>query len=81
MRRSCIDRASPLNACILRACAEAADIWSIHRDAPPFVEQSTAQEILVTGIKVRCVHAAWVHAHGQSPSDAAWVQQEQGLTL
>ncbi|KAG1655115.1 hypothetical protein FOA52_007268 [Chlamydomonas sp. UWO 241] len=31
---------------------KAADIWSIHRDAPPFVEQSTAQEILVTGIKV-----------------------------
>ena len=26
--------------------------WAIHREAPPFVEQSTAQEILVTGIKV-----------------------------
>lgn len=33
--------------------AESSDIWSIHREAPPFVEQSTDQEILVTGIKVR----------------------------
>lgn len=31
---------------------EAADTWSIHREAPPFTEQSTEQEILVTGIKV-----------------------------
>ncbi len=31
---------------------DAADVWSIHREAPPFVEQSTDQEILVTGIKV-----------------------------
>ncbi len=33
--------------------AEGEDNWSIHREAPPFVEQSTEQEILVTGIKVR----------------------------
>mmetsp|Transcript_18624 Transcript_18624/g.31753 ORF Transcript_18624/g.31753 Transcript_18624/m.31753 type:complete len:576 (+) Transcript_18624:57-1784(+) len=31
---------------------EAEDYWSIHREAPDFTEQSTAQEILVTGIKV-----------------------------
>jgi F-type H+-transporting ATPase subunit beta len=31
---------------------EAADTWSIHREAPPFTEQSTEQEILATGIKV-----------------------------
>lgn len=32
--------------------ADAADLWSIHREAPEFIEQSTEQEILVTGIKV-----------------------------
>jgi len=31
---------------------EASDNWSIHREAPAFTEQSTEQEILVTGIKV-----------------------------
>jgi len=31
---------------------EASDHWSIHREAPEFIEQSTEQEILVTGIKV-----------------------------
>jgi len=31
---------------------EANDNWSIHREAPEFTEQSTEQEILVTGIKV-----------------------------
>eukprot|EP00878_Enallax_costatus_P000264 GHUV01000332.1.p1 GENE.GHUV01000332.1~~GHUV01000332.1.p1 ORF type:complete len:579 (+),score=155.84 GHUV01000332.1:159-1895(+) len=31
---------------------EAADTWSIHREAPEFTEQSTEQEILATGIKV-----------------------------
>lgn len=31
---------------------ESSDLWSIHREAPEFVEQSTDQEILVTGIKV-----------------------------
>ncbi|GBF96991.1 ATP synthase beta mitochondrial precursor [Raphidocelis subcapitata] len=31
---------------------EYSDLWSIHREAPEFVEQSTDQEILVTGIKV-----------------------------
>jgi len=37
-------------------CSDFADAkhhWGIHREAPPFVEQSTAQEILVTGIKVQ----------------------------
>ena len=29
---------------------------AIHREAPPFVDQSTEQEILVTGIKVSCAH-------------------------
>lgn len=29
---------------------------AIHREAPPFVDQSTEQEILVTGIKVSCTH-------------------------
>lgn len=28
-------------------------MWSIHREAPEFTEQSTEQEILATGIKVR----------------------------
>ena len=28
----------------------------IHREAPPFVDQSTEQEILVTGIKVESGH-------------------------
>lgn len=31
---------------------ESDDLWSIHREAPEFTEQSTEQEILVTGIKV-----------------------------
>ncbi|KAG2423501.1 hypothetical protein HXX76_015249 [Chlamydomonas incerta] len=31
---------------------ECSELWSIHRDAPEFTEQSTEQEILVTGIKV-----------------------------
>ncbi|WIA19663.1 hypothetical protein OEZ85_005594 [Tetradesmus obliquus] len=31
---------------------ESADVWSIHREAPAFTEQSTEQEILATGIKV-----------------------------
>jgi len=31
---------------------EASDNWSIHREAPEFIEQSTEQEILITGIKV-----------------------------
>lgn len=33
-------------------CADAKHHLPIHREAPPFVEQSTEQEILVTGIKV-----------------------------
>jgi F0F1-type ATP synthase beta subunit len=33
--------------------ADAEAQWSIHRDAPEFIEQSTEQEILVTGIKVK----------------------------
>ncbi len=54
------------------------DVWSIHREAPEFTEQSTEQEILVTGIKVRrcLVRAAkarlvgvW-HGYGARPS--AW---------
>jgi len=28
------------------------ELWPIHREAPPFTEQSTEQEVLVTGIKV-----------------------------
>ena len=39
--------------CTAPASADAKHHWGIHREAPPFVEQSTAQEILVTGIKVR----------------------------
>lgn len=31
---------------------DAAETWSIHREAPEFTEQSTEQEILATGIKV-----------------------------
>ena len=39
-------------ACVLARPAGAKAHWPIHRDAPPFVEQSTEQEILTTGIKV-----------------------------
>ena len=39
--------------CGLLGLADAKHHWGIHREAPPFVEQSTAQEILVTGIKAR----------------------------
>lgn len=38
---------------------EAAETWSIHREAPEFTEQSTEQEILATGIKVRWDCAVW----------------------
>lgn len=38
-----VDEAGPI---------EASDFWSIHREAPDFTEQSTEQEILITGIKV-----------------------------
>ena len=31
---------------------EAEDVWSIHRDAPPFSEQKTATTVFETGIKV-----------------------------
>eukprot|EP00798_Chlamydomonas_sp_ICE-L_P004197 gene4197-14302_t len=31
---------------------DCSDTWSIHREAPAFSEQSTEQEILITGIKV-----------------------------
>jgi hypothetical protein len=59
---------------LLHLDAESADVWSIHREAPEFTEQSTEQEILATGIKVRCMaawlrgstaatHAAWQRAH------------------
>lgn len=35
-----------------RGPIDASTFYPIHRDAPEFVEQSTAQEILITGIKV-----------------------------
>ncbi len=35
-----------------RGPIEATEKWSIHRDAPDFVDQSTETEVLVTGIKV-----------------------------
>jgi F-type H+-transporting ATPase subunit beta len=35
-----------------RGPIEASEKWSIHRDAPDFVDQSTETEVLVTGIKV-----------------------------
>jgi hypothetical protein len=44
--------------------AETNSFLPIHRDAPPFSEQSTELEILVTGIKARPL-----------PADAAAVQQ------
>jgi F-type H+-transporting ATPase subunit beta len=43
-----------LGNCVSFRRAECSDVWSIHREAPPFVEQSTDQEMLVTGIKVQC---------------------------
>jgi F-type H+/Na+-transporting ATPase subunit beta len=38
-----IDERGPVNA---------AEHWGIHREAPPYIDQSTEAEILVTGIKV-----------------------------
>jgi F-type H+-transporting ATPase subunit beta len=35
-----------------RGPIETSEKWSIHRDAPDFVDQSTETEVLVTGIKV-----------------------------
>ena len=51
----------------LCACARADSKMTlgIHREAPPFADQSTAQEILVTGIKVPHLpsfYQAWGHA-------------------
>lgn len=47
--------------CLLRLlCADAKAHWAIHRDAPPFVEQSTEQEILTTGIKVSHPVVIWL---------------------
>lgn len=40
-----VDECGPVNA---------AELWPIHRMAPTFAQQSTEQEILATGIKVRC---------------------------
>lgn len=53
--------------------ADAPEVWSIHREAPEFTEQSTEQEILATGIKVSfisliaaivvlllCTHRLWI---------------------
>ena len=34
--------------------AVAESLLAIHREAPPFVDQSTEMEMLVTGIKVKC---------------------------
>jgi hypothetical protein len=48
----------PLRCVCVVLYAESADVWSIHREAPEFTEQSTEQEILATGIKVRCMHNA-----------------------
>ena len=39
----------PLDHC---GDVKAKEYWSIHRDAPPFAEQATSTDILVTGIKV-----------------------------
>lgn len=38
--------------CTSSVVADAKHSWAIHREAPAFVEQSTAQEVLETGIKV-----------------------------
>ncbi|MGF1606435.1 MAG: F0F1 ATP synthase subunit beta [Rhodothalassiaceae bacterium] len=35
-----------------RGAVDAKDLFPIHREAPPFVDQSTSQEVLETGIKV-----------------------------
>ena len=62
------------------------DSWPIHREAPTFAQQSTEQEILVTGIKVRLIfsRASWHgavlptpagHLHGAAQTSvhrAAW---------
>lgn len=61
--KSCIARtargpdgfaALPERACLVLRCVlpDYNELWSIHREAPEFTEQSTEQEILVTGIKV-----------------------------
>ena len=48
------------------AYAETKDVMGIHREAPPFIDQSTEQEILVTGIKVGHAHPV----HGSESSSA-----------
>lgn len=42
-------------ASTLFMCADAKAHWPIHREAPAFIEQSTEQEILTTGIKVKAL--------------------------
>jgi ATP synthase alpha/beta family, beta-barrel domain len=52
-----VDECGPVNA---------AEMWPIHRMAPTFAQQSTEQEILATGIKVRlacCARACALIAH------------------
>lgn len=52
--RSCslrLELPAPLTLSAYLVFAECDEYWSIHREAPDFTEQSTAQEILVTGIK------------------------------
>ncbi len=72
----------------MRAGADAKHHWAIHREAPPFVEQSTAQEILVTGIKVlswsqQLGHLRWscIHALSASPSSMGGINAGMSLCV
>jgi hypothetical protein len=52
-RGRALPAAAPAAHAHARAAAETTTFLPIHREAPPFSEQSTELEILVTGIKAR----------------------------
>ena len=59
--------AAGMHPSLIRAChliADAKHHWAIHREAPAFVEQSTNQEVLETGIKVHCHRGHTATRHG-----------------
>ena len=61
--------------CGLLGLADAKHHWGIHREAPPFVEQSTAQEILVTGIKARPAPSSYSRMLNSSFGACNWRNQ------
>lgn len=53
------------------APAAAKVTWPIHREAPPFVDQGTEQEILTTGIKVGASTRGLMRVQGRGPPQRA----------